>query len=434
LTDVGHLVSDEDDGDDKMLKGAERENKSMYDIAQTYIDEFKSDLESLGITGVDKKILSREEFMSSDSGFTMPRATDYIDQQINIINDLESKDLTYVTSDGVYMDTSKVTDYGKLAKLDIKNLQAGARVEMSEKKSPTDFALWKFATDPRRTEMIWPLDKETGEGKGFPGWHLECSAFIEDLFEGQTIDIHAGGIDHIPVHHTNEIAQSESLHRLVKNQPDWELVKIWLHGNFLKVDGQKISKSLNNSILLKDIFERGYTPDDLRMFVLQSHYRTEANFTWEGLEAAKARFNKWKNIGCLVHQITLPGESIPTNKSLFMNVDLTHKLSQLDYDAPDLNTPLLLTLLEADFEELIKTDVWTASTLLVDYINSIDKLTGFSLSKISDINSEAKVILADRQQARNNKDFTKSDELRDELTKMGIGVKDGVGGQIWYWL
>ena len=399
LTDVGHLVSDEDDGDDKMLKGSEREGISMYDIAQKYIDEFQDDLKKLNIRQPD----------------FMPRATDYIQQQIDIVQELEGKGYVYTTGDGVYMDTTKVADYGKLAKLDIENLRAGARVDMSEKKSPTDFALWKFATDPRRKEMIW----DSPWGRGFPGWHLECSAFINDIFEGQTIDVHAGGIDHIPVHHTNEIAQSESLH---DGQP---LANIWLHGNFLKVDNEKISKSLGNSILLDDIYARGYTPDDFRMFVLQSHYRTEANFTWDGLDAAKNRLNSWRATSVIRYQ-TLTRTNIESRPRVFVFDSLSIR--------SDLSTPELLVSIENALSNVgpeVYSDELTQLNML---ITNIDAVSGLSLRQIPDISDDAKQLLSQRAEARQSKDFALSDQLRDDLAKMGIGVNDKSGGQIWFYI
>ncbi|MCA9312938.1 cysteine--tRNA ligase, partial [Candidatus Saccharibacteria bacterium] len=262
ITDVGHLTSDEDAGEDKMLKGALKEGITAWEVAEKYIKV--ADHEAFELLG-----LLRPEHM--------PRATEYIQQQIDFVKILEEKGYTYVIDDGVYFDTSKLENYGKLARLDISGLQFGARVEDTGKKNPTDFAAWKFSNPDEKRDMEW----SSPWGIGFPGWHLECSAIAMTLL-GETLDIHTGGIDHIPVHHTNEIAQSEAA-------TDKVFSNYWLHNNHLKADSTKISKSLGNGYTLQDIQAKGYSLLDFKMFVLQSHYRTESNFTWENLDGAKAR-------------------------------------------------------------------------------------------------------------------------------------------------
>jgi len=229
ITDVGHLTSDEDAGEDKMLAGALKEGLTAWEVADKYIKI--ADDEAYGHLGLLRPT-------------HMPRATAYIKQQIAFVSELEAKGFTYALKDGVYFDTSKLKDYGKLAKLDIEGLQFGARVADTGKKNPTDFAVWKFSLEGQKRDMEW----ESPWGPGFPGWHLECSVMARELL-GDTIDIHTGGIDHIPVHHTNEIAQSEAV-------TDKPLANMWLHANHIKVDGKKMSKSLGNIYTLKDITEK----------------------------------------------------------------------------------------------------------------------------------------------------------------------------------
>jgi cysteinyl-tRNA synthetase len=272
LTDVGHLVSDDDAGEDKLEAGAKREGKSAWDIAKFYTEDFKAGLRDLKISVHDDHLVA---------------ATDHIKEQIDLIKKLEDKGFTYKIEDGIYFDSTKVTDYGKLARLDIEGLQAGKRVAVADKKNLTDFALWKFSAAGSKRDMEW----DSPWGVGFPGWHIECSAMAMKYL-GDTIDIHAGGIDHIPVHHTNEIAQSESA-------TGKTFVNYWLHNNHMMVAEQKISKSLKNGITLQDIKTKGYTPDAFKLLVLQSHYRTQSNFSWDNLLAAFRRLNRWQAIADL---------------------------------------------------------------------------------------------------------------------------------------
>ena len=275
ITDVGHLVSDADEGEDKLEKGARREGKSAWEIADLYTNYF--------LKGLD-----RLNFIKPNQ---LPKATDNIPEQIDFIKGLEAKGFTYQIDDGVYFDTSKVADYGKLARLNIEALKAGARVEYNQQKhSPTDFALWKFSPTDHQRDMEW----DSPWGKGFPGWHLECSALVLKYL-GKAIDIHAGGIDHLTVHHPNEIAQSESLN----GEP---FAKYWLHSNFIQVDGQKMSKSLGNLITLEDIEAKGYSLEAFRLLVLESHYRSEAQFTWDTIAAAQNRLNTYRAMSQLRFQ------------------------------------------------------------------------------------------------------------------------------------
>jgi len=276
ITDVGHLTSDDDDGEDKMEKGARREGKTAWDIAEQYIAIAEHEAyEVLKLVRPDHLV----------------RATDYIQQQIDFARGLDEKGFLYkIDGDGMYFDTSRLPGYGKLARLDVAGLEAGARVSVAGKRSITDFAVWKFSPTDAKRDMEW----DSPWGVGFPGWHLECSTIARETLGG-TIDIHTGGIDHIPVHHTNEIAQSESL-------TGQQFAHMWLHNNHIKVDGRKMSKSLGNIITLSDITARGFSPMAFKLAILSKHYQTEGNFTWDILEAAQARLDHWRGYAALRHQ------------------------------------------------------------------------------------------------------------------------------------
>ena len=272
ITDVGHLVSDADDGEDKLEKGAKREGKTAWDIAKFYGDYF--------VNAID-----RLNFVKPTH---LPRATDHIQEQIELIRLLESKGFTYQIDDGIYFDTSKFPTYGDFAQLDLDELQAGARVEHNpQKHQPTDFALWKFSPSDAQRDMEW----DSPWGKGFPGWHLECSA-MSMKYLGETLDIHSGGIDHIPVHHTNEIAQSEA----ATGKP---FAHYWMHTNHILINDEKIAKSTGNGITLEDIEGKGFSMEDLRLHVLESHYRSQSRFSWDSLAAAHNRLLDYKAMAAL---------------------------------------------------------------------------------------------------------------------------------------
>lgn len=396
ITDVGHLVSDGDEGEDKFEKGARREGKNAWEIANFYNDYFV-------------KKLDRMNFLKPDY---LPRATDYIDEQIEFIKGLETKGFTYKTSDGIYFDTSKINNYGKLARLDIKNLKEGARVEPNpEKRNPTDFALWKFSPTDKKRDMEW----DSPWGKGFPGWHLECST-LSLKFLGESIDIHGGGIDHIAVHHTNEIAQSESL----TGKP---MAKYWMHTNFVQVSGQKMSKSLGNFITLEDIEAKGFSLEAFRLFVYESHYRSEAQFNWAAMQAAQNRLNNYYAAAVLIWQT----KDLPSlDKESY---DITPILKALQND---LNSAKALSILSSKF------DVFSDKLLpdcdkdiFKQMLEKIDALFGFELAKIADITPEQKALIAERETARAAKDWAKSDEIRDSLKEQGITLRDTSQGPIW---
>ncbi len=400
ITDVGHLVSDADEGEDKLEVGAKREGKTAWDIAKNYENEFLEGMEHLNFAKPD----------------VLPKATQHIQEQIDLIKILESKGYTYQISDGVYFDTSKFKDYGELAQLDIEHLKAGARVDINpEKKNATDFALWKLSPEQGTRDMEW----DSPWGKGFPGWHIECSA-MSMKYLGETIDIHGGGIDHIPIHHTNEIAQSEAA-------TGKHFVNYWLHSNFILVDSKKMSKSLGNYFTLQDIAKHGFDPLAFRLLVLQSHYRTEAHFSWENMQASANRLNGYRAMADLRYQAaTGNGDS---QVKLFE--DFEHSFQQaLEHD---LDTPQALeqlSVLATTLSETLIAD--SAIEAYAHLLKFVDDRLGLNLLSSEDIDEEAKRLLAKRAESRKAKQWEESDILRSELENTGLGVRDTTQGQIWY--
>lgn len=397
ITDVGHLTSDEDSGDDKMEKGARREGVTAWDVASKYISI------------ADHEAYDMLDLVRPDH---MPRATDYIAEQIAFVQTLVDKDFTYtIPDDGIYFDTSKLDNYGALARLDIEGLQAGARVPVDGKRNITDFALWKFSHAGQKRDMEW----ESPWGIGFPGWHLECSVMAREIL-GDQIDIHTGGIDHIPVHHTNEIAQTEAV-------TGTRFSQLWAHNNHIKVDGGKMSKSLGNIYTLQDILDRGFSLEAFKLMVLSSHYQTEGNFTWEILEAAQNRLKAWESLADLRWQ------SVETTD---VNIDweiptlfIREKLSD------NLNTPEAFMTLDHHVDIVHKLSRNNVDAF-VSFLVFVDNAFGLSLSKRSDILKSQKEIIANRETARANKDWATSDKLRDELVSLGIGVRDTPSGTVWF--
>lgn len=400
-TDVGHLVSDDDSGEDKMEKGARAEGTTAWKVAQKYIDI--ADQEAYQQLGLIKPNL-------------LARATDYIDQQIDFVRTLEQKDYTYIIpAEGVYFDTSKFSKYGDFAGLDVNGLEAGARVEIKGKKNITDFALWKFSPLDKKRDMEWP----SPWGIGFPGWHLECSVIARESL-GDQIDIHTGGIDHIPVHHTNEIAQTESL-------TGKQFAGYWLHNNHIKVFGNKMSKSLGNIVTLNDITNKGYSLMAFKVMVLSKHYRTEGNFTWQILEAAQNRLSGFYEMADLMWQ-TIPSlDSRPETTykkpvedilcSLQNDLDTVEALTVLNQTADYFKTNLVPEADKANF---------------VNMLQQIDNLLGTDLKNRSDIAQEAKDLISKRARARAGKDYAMSDDIRNQLaTNFGLSILDTECGQIW---
>lgn len=405
ITDVGHLVSDDDEGEDKIELGAKREGKSVEYIIGRYSDAFFADLEALNIKEAAK----------------YPRATKYIDEQKALIETLADKGYTYTTTDGIYFDTQKFPRYADFAKLDIEGMKAGARIAIGEKRSPTDFALWKFSPEDsakREQEWLSPL----GLNKmGFPGWHVECSAIaMKEL--GETIDIHTGGIDHIPVHHTNEIAQSEC----ATGKP---FSRYWMHSAFMNVDGQKMSKSLGNTYRLSDLKEHGISPMAFRYWLLTAHYRTQVNFTWEALEGAK---NALLHLTNIINN--LPNGGNPNEKYIS---EFTEAI------CADLDTPRAVAL----FWDLMKDNEVSDKDKRATFI-AFNEIFGFSVDIIIPVRTvtlklgmtytikgeqpttkNVEELLVMRQDARNTKNWAEADRLRDELRKLGYEIKDTPEGQ-----
>lgn len=398
LTDVGHLVSDDDTGEDKLETGAKREGKSAWDVAKFYTEDFKAGLKDLSIS------IPLDHLVA---------ATDHIPEQIELIKKLEGSGFTYKIDDGIYFDSTKVKDYGKLARLDIAGLEAGKRVAVADKKSITDFALWKFSPEGTKRDMEW----DSPWGVGFPGWHIECSAMAME-FLGETIDIHAGGIDHIPVHHTNEIAQSEAA-------TGKTFVNYWLHNNHMMVSDQKISKSLQNGITLQDVKAKGYSPDAFKLLVLQSHYRTQSNFSWDNLHASSQRLKRWKAIADLRWQENGEVDSDSLHDALQSSSLIIAALQD------DLDTPKALVAIEATMESLSNNLSARTFDTAKPFFKDISELFGFDLTDTPDITPEQKLLINERHIARDTKDWKRADEIRDELLKQHVELKDVPHGQIW---
>jgi len=436
ITDVGHLVSDADDGEDKLEKGARREGKTAWEVASFYTEDFIKGMDRLGLIAPTH----------------ITKATEYIEQQLALVRTLKDKGFTYQIDDGIYFDTAKFPSYGDFAELDLEAQKAGARVEYNpEKHNPSDFALWKFTPKDEKRDMEWetPSDLLTTKSEetsatpsgreavsddfgseevrmGFPGWHLECSAMAMSLL-GNTLDLHTGGIDHIPVHHTNEIAQSEAA-------TGERFSNFWLHNNHLKVNGTKISKSLDNGFTLDDLEEKGFSPLDFRMFVLQGHYRNEGNFTFENLEAAQNRLKNWRNIAALRHQIhdTLrdDDEKSTDDKSVSL-----YAASQAIVEAlsNDLDTPEAFRIIDDAFSRIAGASIDDIHQhALTSFLETIDDVLGLQLiSSTKDINDDQKRLIIERERARDNKDWKAADTLRDAIEKSGITVRDTAHGSIW---
>ena len=379
LTDVGHLASDADDGEDKLEKGAKKEGKTVWEIAEKYSEAFLNDFRNLHLTEPQK----------------IAKATDYIKEDIAIVDQLTTKGYTYETSDGVYYDTSKFTSYSDFARLDLDQMRAGARVKFNdEKKNISDFAVWKFVKPGEDHAMQW----EYLGRPGYPGWHLECSTIIQAEL-GIPIDIHTGGIDHIPVHHTNEIAQSEAAF-------DKKLSNYWLHCDFITIDGEKISKSLGNIYTLSDLVEKDFSPLDFKMWVLQGHYRGTRNFSFSDLAAAKTRRLNWRNRIARLYQDDLTNSDFSHDKALeFVNNNLNSSelLAYIDNSA--------LTMDDWEFVDAL---------LGLDLINSTPNITDDLMEKISL-----------REKARQEKDYMTADKMRDELASANITILDTEKGAIW---
>ena len=386
ITDVGHLESDADEGEDKMAKAARREHKDPYEIAEFYMNRFLEDLGRLNV--------SMPEIIC--------RATDNIKEMEEYVKKIIENGYAYETDDTIYFDTSKLDKYGILSRIKIDDQKAGARVEFdNQKKNVTDFALWIKA--PENHIMKW----DTFWGKCYPGWHIECSA-MGRKYLGEQFDIHTGGVDHIPIHHENEIAQSKGYSG--KIPANW-----WMHCEFLLVDGGKMSKSLNNIYTLEDLKNKGFSPLDYKMFTFTSHYRNKLNFTWDSLESAKIALSRLKE-GYNRH---VEGTEDVSDSEI---ADYENKFHEAIND--DLNMPLAMSIVW----EVVKNPV--KSNKFAKLLDKFDEVLGLNLSHKEELElpEEIKDILEERKSARENKDWAKSDELRDKLLDLGYIVKDTKNG------
>ena len=398
ITDVGHLISDADEGEDKLEKSARREGKTAWDVANFYTDYFLNGLNNLNITKPD----------------FLPKATEHIKEQIELIKVLEGKGLTYKIDDGIYYDTSKFPKYADFARLDLDEQQSGKRVEPNDqKRQPTDFALWKFSPEDHKRDMEW----ESPWGTGFPGWHIECSA-MSMKYLGETMDIHAGGIDHIPVHHSNEIAQSEGA-------TGKQLAKYWMHTNHILMDDEKISKSLGNTVTLEDVENKGYSLEAFRLLVLQSHYRTQSKFSWDDLEAAQNRLKRFQNFAIRRFQNLHP----ESNSNDQLSVSKNKVMAMLEND---LDTPKALVAIEEFIDSVEAKELSDDKSIIETFIQFLDNALGLTLGTVPDISNDQKEVINTRNKARQEKDWPKSDELRDKLRQQRIGLSDTENGAVWF--
>ena len=384
VTDVGHLTSDADTGEDKIERAAQREKKTAKEISEYYFKIFKKDFEKLNILEPD----------------VWPKATEHIKEQVELIKELERKGYTYKTSDGIYFDTRKLKDYGKLARLNIKGLKEGKRISIGEKKNKTDFALWKFSGKSDKRQQEW----DSPWGIGFPGWHIECSA-MSMKYLGETFDIHTGGEDHIPIHHTNEIAQSEG----ATGKP---FVRCWLHGAFLIFKGEKISKSRGGSYILSEIEDEGFSPIDLRYLFLSAHYRKPLNFSIESLKNSKNSLQRLKEI---ISKIKNRKEKKNTK-----NIELAYN-QFLEIINDDLNTPKALSYLWDILRENRLNDSEKYELAL-----KFDEVFGLNLGKEEkiEIPREVKELVNEREKLRGQKKFKEADKIREKINKLGFIIED----------
>jgi len=398
ITDVGHLTSDADSGEDKMEKAAKQKGESAWDIANFFEKQFFASTDALNVTRAD----------------IICKATDHIKEQIELIQAIEKKGLTYKTKDGIYFDTAKFPEYGRLTG-GKKGILPGARIDVAGKKSATDFALWKFSPSlnsglPKR-QMEW----ESPWGIGFPGWHIECSA-MSMKYLGEPFDIHTGGVDHIAVHHTNEIAQAEAATGKL-------FVKYWIHHEFLQVDGQKMAKSLGNIYTVEDVIKKGYDPLSLRYLFLTAHYRDPLNFTWESLTSASKAFLKLREYMISLkdsHRTVLSSEKGQKIESFAASFQKAI--------GDDINTPQAIAILW----EVLKSNI--PSEDKYDLALSFDEVFGLGLAQITKteavVPEEINKLVAQRISLRSENRYDEADEVREKIEKMGYEIKDTAGGSV----
>lgn len=388
ITDVGHLVSDADEGEDKMIKSAKEEGKTPLQIAEYYTNLFMKDLERLNI----------------DLPEIICKATDNINDMIKYVEKLVENGYAYETSTAIYFDVSKLDKYGLLSGINLDDQKAGARVDVDEeKRNPYDFALWIKA--PENHLMKW----ESPWGLSYPGWHIECSA-MGQKYLGEQFDIHTGGVDLIPTHHENEIAQSKGCTGKIP-------ARYWMHGEFLLIDGGKMSKSLNNVYLIEDIVKKGYSPLAYKVFCFTSHYRNKLNFTWEGIDVADKSLARLKDayVKHTQGEESIPQEEVEGYKERF--------LSAIN---DDLNMPVAMSVVW----EIAKNS--KKSKQLAEVLLDFDKVLGLNIDKVEekmhDIPEAIEKLLEERRIARQNKNWAESDRLRDLIKEKGYIVKDSKEG------
>lgn len=400
ITDVGHLLSDADDGEDKMEASAKKSGKSAQAIAEEITEKFFTDLDLLGVDRTKMRF---------------SKATEYVPEQIALVKTLWEKGYAYQTTDGIYFDTAKFKTYGALGNIDLGGQKEGARVEENqEKKNRHDFALWKFSKKDEQRQQEW----QSPWGIGFPGWHIECTAMIFKLL-GKQIDIHMGGIDLIPIHHNNEIAQAEAA-------TGKKFVECWMHNAFITIEGKKISKSLGNTIYLHQIIEKGYSPRSLRYWYLTGHYRAPMNFTWEAIAGAdQARMRLTRHYLELKVQPASLKEAVVFTKEFYAAI------------ANDLDTPKALAWLwECIKDNTITPEVKKKAIEIADKVFGLGITEARAAAKLTvieqnDLPQEVQTLVQEREVARTEKDFAKADELRKEIEAKGFEVKDtGEGAQL----
>ena len=393
ITDVGHMTSDADEGEDKMVKSAKALNKSVYEIAKTYTDAFMKDIKSLNIKLPEHIV----------------KATDHIKEMEEYVTEILENGYAYETKNGIYFDTSKLKSYGELSRIDLKKQLAGARVEVDEeKKNPLDFALWIKA--PKEHIMKW----DSKYGVCYPGWHIECSA-MSRKYLGKHFDIHTGGVDHIPIHHENEIAQS-------KGATGINPANFWCHVEFLLIDSGKMSKSLGNVYTLDDLKEKGISPLTYRFFSYSSHYRNKLNFTWDGIKAAESSLKKLR-------------EQVAQHKGIENKIEESvlkeYEERFINAINEDMNMPVALSVLYDVAKQKEKSNDYYNLILKFDKVLSLnlDKIEENEQNNNEEIPEEIKGLLEKRKKARENKDYSLSDILRDEIKEKGYIVIDGKDGQ-----
>ena len=390
VTDVGHLTSDADEGEDKMEIAARKEGRSAKEIANYYLKIFQSDFKKLNIINPNKWV----------------KATEHIKEQIALIQKLEKKGFTYKTNDGIYFDTSKFKNYSKLALLKVEGLKAGKRIAVGEKKNKTDFVLWKFSSSLGKRQQEW----DSPWGVGFPGWHIECSA-MSMKYLGEHFDIHTGGEDHVPIHHTNEIAQSESA-------TGEKFVNYWVHGAFLlDAGGKKVSKSTGGLYTVTELEELGYNPLHYRYLCLQTHYRKQLRFSLEALDSAKNAYEKIKR------------KIIELRKEKHKGVDNTREYSGQFLEAvnDDLSMPRAL---EVFWKVLEDSNMDTTKRLKL--LEKLDSVLGLGIKDIKEnkpeVSEEVVRLVGAREEARKNKMFAEADILRERIRERGFAVEDTDSG------